>query len=207
MTNKLTYILGNAGFAQELYDQIFSNTAKTFGGFIELQDDKAYVISESGSNPFFYPKNCEFVLGTGSKPWRAAFIDKFTNAYELNTDFFPNITHRTAYISSLSTIGVGNVFCPFSTLNGNPILGNFNTLGMYAGISHDCTINSNNILSPYAGVMGRCSLGSVNFLGANSIITPDIRIGDDNTISAGEVVFDDMGDREFFQSGLIYKKP
>lgn len=207
MTNKLTYILGNAGFAQELYDHIFYSSAKVFGGFIEICGDKTYVINESGSNEFLYPKNSEFVLGTGSKKWRKLFIDRFTKIYEPSIKHFPNITHRTSYISSLSRIGIGNVFCPFSLINGDAVIGNFNNFNIYATASHDNLVGNNNIFSPYSGLMGNCTLGDDNFLGAKSIITPNISLGNDNTISAGEVVFDSMGDREFFQSGIIFKKP
>jgi acetyltransferase-like isoleucine patch superfamily enzyme len=55
--------------------------------------------------------------------------------------------------------------------------------------------------------MGFAKIGDDNFLGANVTITPKVLIGNDNTISAGECVFDNMNDREFFQSGIIRKKP
>ena len=68
-------------------------------------------------------------------------------------------------------------------------------------------MGDNNIVSPYAGLMGYAKAGDNNFLGTKVIITPKISIGNDNTISAGEVVFDDMTNRQFFQSGVIYNKP
>lgn len=206
MTKKQSYILGNSGFAKELFDQTFSTGTKQFNGFITLKDDKAYILNEQGTHPFFYPKNVEFILGTGNKKWRKTFIDHFTSRYEPSTEYFPNIIHSTAYISSLSSMGIGNVFCPFSLVNGDAKMGSFNCFNIYSTISHDCIIGNHNIMSPYSGLMGRCTMQDTNFLGTNSIITPDTKLGSDNTISAGEVVFDDMCDREFFQSGLIYKK-
>jgi len=54
--------------------------------------------------------------------------------------------------------------------------------------------------------MGYCKVGDDNFLGTGTHITPKVSIGDDNTLSAGETVFDDMGTRQFFQSGLVLDK-
>ena len=39
------YILGNGGFAQEVFEQIIlKEEAESFGGFIILKNDKAYCI-------------------------------------------------------------------------------------------------------------------------------------------------------------------
>ena len=38
-------------------------------------------------------------------------------------------------------------------------------------------------------------------------VVPKIKIGNDNSISAGEVLFDNLQNRKFFQSGYIVDKP
>jgi len=206
---KRTYILGNGGFAQEIFEQFFMSDSQqyNFGGFIILKNEKPYVINDDGVEPFIYPKDSAFMLGTGNKAWRRTFINHFTKYYEINIKHFPNAVSSHSYVSKMASIGVGNIFCPFSLVNANASIGNFNNFNVYSTISHDCVLEDNNVLSPYAGLMGCVKVGNENFLGASSVITPKVSIKNENTISAGEVLFDDMENREFFQSGVIIKKP
>jgi UDP-3-O-[3-hydroxymyristoyl] glucosamine N-acyltransferase len=206
--NKI-YILGNGGYAQEIFEQMFlqHNRPRPFGGFLILKDDKPILISDTGVEDFTYPKSSAFLLGTGDKKWRSKFIAHFTKYYELSIDHFPNCVSDKAHISAMAHMGIGNIFCAFSIVNGNANIGNFNNLNIYSAISHDCIIGNNNVLAPYAGIMGYVKAGDTNFIGAKAVIAPKVVIGSDNTISAGEVVFDDMTNRQFFQSGVIYNKP
>jgi hypothetical protein len=51
---KKTYILGNGGYAQEVFEQIFlRNVISNFGGFIILKDNKAFLIGDEGSSTFY----------------------------------------------------------------------------------------------------------------------------------------------------------
>jgi acetyltransferase-like isoleucine patch superfamily enzyme len=204
-----TYVLGNGGFARDLFEQIFlRNYSETnFGGFIILNNDKPFVISDKGSYEFDYPSDSNFILGTGNKNWRNSFIEHFKKHYPLSATYFPNVFTQNAYISKIGNLGFGNVFCAFSLLNSNASIGNFNCFNIYSTISHDCIMGDNNILSPYAGIMGYCRVGNSNFLGTHSTVTPKVVIGNENTINAGECLFDNLSDRKFFSSGVIYNKP
>jgi len=199
-----TYILGDGGLAKELLEQVFTTNKNTkFGGCITLQDKKAYLNKDI---LFGYEPNASFILGVGKISIRNLFINHFSQYYELNIKHFPNIISSSAYISYTGSIGYGNVFCPFSLLNANAQIGNFNLFNAYSSISHDCVMGDNNVLSPYSGIMGGCSIGNNNFFGPDAIITKKIAIEQENSISAGEVVFDNMATRQFFQSGIITKK-
>jgi acetyltransferase-like isoleucine patch superfamily enzyme len=202
------YILGNGGFAQEVYDLIFlqQHSDVEFGGYITLNENIPYIISKKGIKQFKYEDESSFVLGTGNKKWRKRFLDHFLYHYPKNKTHFPNIYATNTYMSSFKQEGYGNIYCPFTLVNGQTNIGNFNLFNAHSSIHHDCTIGNNNIICPYTGIMGYCSLGSDNFFGANSIITPKIIIGNNNTISAGECLFDDMNNGEFFQSGIIRSK-
>jgi acetyltransferase-like isoleucine patch superfamily enzyme len=205
---KKTYILGNGGYAQEVFEQIFlRNVINNFGGFIILKDNKAFLIGDEGVAPFTYPKESAFILGTGNKAWRQLFIEHFLKYYPKTITHWPNAIATNAYISLSSQMGIGNVFNCFASVNANSVIGNFNIFNVYSSSTHDNSIGNNNIISPYCGIMGFAKIGDDNFLGANVTITPKVLIGNDNTISAGECVFDNMNDREFFQSGIIRKKP
>jgi hypothetical protein len=49
---KKTYILGNGGYAQEVFEQIFlRNVISNFGGFIILKGNKAFLIGDEGVAP------------------------------------------------------------------------------------------------------------------------------------------------------------
>lgn len=203
-----TYILGNSGFAIEIFEQIFLRNNKTnFGGFIILNNDKPFVIDSDGSYEFEYPSDSCFVLGTGNKKWRTLFIEHFKQHYPISSTYFPTFCAEDAHISKIASIGIGNVFCSFSLINANAKIEDFNCFNIYSTISHDCTMGSNNIVSPYAGIMGNCKIGNRNFIGTHATVTPKLNIGNDNTISAGECLFDNMTDRQFFGSGVVYNKP
>jgi acetyltransferase-like isoleucine patch superfamily enzyme len=203
-----TYILGNSGFAREIFEQIFiRNPKNSFGGFIILNGDKPFVISSDGSYEFEYPSDSSFILGTLNKQWRKLLIEHFKQHYPLSSRYFPTFYADDAHISKMSVLGIGNIFCSFSMTNANAQIGDFNCFNVYSTVSHDCIVQDNNIISPYAGIMGSCTVGSHNFLGTHATITPKISIGNDNTISAGECLFDNLTDRQFFQSGVVYNKP
>lgn len=201
-----TYIMGNGGFAQEVFAQIVVPNGYEFGGFLLLKDNKAQLIDEEGINPFSYPKEACFILGTGNKRWRRQFLDHFLQYYERSIRHFPNVTARSAFIASTAKLGIGNVFCEFSLINATAEVGDFNNFNCYASVHHDCILGDNNVLSPYSGIMGYCEVGNENFLGVGTHIIPKMIIGNENTLSAGETLFEDMEDRQFFQSGLVMDK-
>lgn len=203
-----TYILGNSGFAKEIFEQIFVRNPKhNFEGFIILKDDKPFVIGSDGSYEFTYDNSSSFVLGTGHKKWRKSFIEHFKQHYPLTSTYFPTFAAEDAHISKMSVIGIGNVFCSFSLTNADSQIGDFNCFNIYSTISHDCIMGNENIISPYAGIMGFCKVGNNNFFGTHSTVTPKLTIGNDNTISAGECLFENLENRQFFQSGVVYNKP
>ena len=201
------YILGNGGFAHEVFDHIFlKNNKYKFTGFITLNDDKAFVISETGVNHFKYDSDAAFIVGTQNTIWQHKLIDYFLNLYEPIKKHFPNIYSSRSSVSATSMLGIGNLFMPFSSVNGISNIGNFNSFSSYSSVHNRCKIGNHNIFYPYAGIMNQCSVGNNNILQPNSIITEKVIIGSDNIISAGECVFDNIDNNELFQSGIILKK-
>lgn len=203
------YILGNGGFAKEVHEQVFlyNNTPAQFGGFIVIDNNKALLINKNGIEPFTYPEDSAFILGTGQKYWRTKFLEHFFAYYDINAKHFPNFISSISYVSHISSIGIGNYLCPYTTINANAKLGNFNLLNCYSSMFHDSSIEDYNILSPYSTLLGFATAENSNFLGAGATVTPKVTIGSDNTLSAGEYLFDNMGNREFFKSGIISEKP
>jgi len=203
------YILGNGGFAQEIFEQVILGHAvkEEFGGFIILKDGEAILIGDEGAVAFSYPEDARFILGTGNKYWRRRFLSHFTTHYQKTLQHFPNVEAPYAHVSKIATMGIGNVFMNFALINANAEIGDFNMLYSYSSIHHDSVVGSNNVLSPYAGLMGYIKMEDENFLGVGTHITPKCKVGNENTLSAGETLFEDMGDRQFFQHGLVLDKP
>ena len=83
-------------------------------------------------------------------------------------------------------------------------IGNFNLLNCYASVHHGVRMGNHNIFSTYAAVLGYCNVGNDNWLALEQLITQRTNIGDDNTLSSGEHLFDEMTDRQLFQSGVIF---
>jgi UDP-3-O-[3-hydroxymyristoyl] glucosamine N-acyltransferase len=201
------YILGNGGFANEVFDHIFlKNNKYKFCGFITLVGDKAFIISEEGINAFVYDAEAAFIVGTQNTIWRYKLIDYFLNLYEPIKKHFPNIYSDKAHISNTSMLGIGNLFMPFSSINGIANIGNFNSFSSYSSVYNRCKIGNHNIVHPYAGIMNQCIIGNNNILQPNSIVTEKVTIGNNNMVSASECVFDNINDSELFQSGIILKQ-
>jgi NDP-sugar pyrophosphorylase family protein len=201
------YILGNGGFAHEVFDHIFlKNNKHKFYGFITLNGDKAFVISEDGVQTFEHDNNAAFIVGTQNTVWRYKLINYFLKTYEPIKKHFPNIYSDKAHVSATSVLGIGNMFLPYSSVQGISNIGNFNSFSSYSSVYNRCKIGNHNIVHPYAGIMNQCVVGNNNILQPNSIITEKVNIGNDNVISAGECVFDNVNDNELFQSGIILKK-
>lgn len=201
------FILGNGVTAHDLYEHLSIKSNISIDGYITISDGVAYEINDrQGITEFSFAPDCSFYLGTLNKNYRIQFIDLFSSIYELNEHHFPNYVANYSCVSALSSFGVGNIIMPFTSIAADTKLGHFNFCSTNSSIGSNSKLGSNNILSPYSGVLNKCTLGDDNFLAANAIITPKITIGDDNTISAGECVFDDLNDREFFQSGIILPK-
>lgn len=208
---KNLYILGNGGFANYLYQQVVKTPAFAskyyFKGFITLKGGKAFSISDTGTHAFTYPKNSCFILGTNKTKYRQEFMNLFEKYYTFNKDVFPNICVGSSFIDPSVEIGYGNILSDFSAILGPSKIGNFNSINMHASIQHNTIVGSKNIFSPYAVILPKTTMQDGNFLGTHCMINKKISIGSNNTISAGECVFDDMDDNNYFQSGFAQKKP
>jgi sugar O-acyltransferase (sialic acid O-acetyltransferase NeuD family) len=102
---------------------------------------------------------------------------------------FINFIHPTARIRERVKMGVGNIFCPYSGVSPDVIIGDFVTVNCNSGFAHDCIIGSGCTLSGDCDVTGNCKLGEGVFMGSKAVITPGRKVGDYAKISAGAVVF------------------
>ena len=113
----------------------------------------------------------------------------------------------SANISPLANYGVGNVFLWNTLVRANASIGNFNLLNAAAIVHHDVVMGFNNVLLPQAQILGDSSMEDNNLLASSAVVVPQVKMGNENTISAGEVLFDNLENRKFFQSGFVVNKP
>ena len=210
---KPIYILGAGNFAQEVYSEVFlqgdASKYGLFGGYIHLSnlDNPILTDLEGESLGFNFPKEASFILATGVKKWRHKFCNIFTNRYPKTDEFFPNVLADSANISPLASYGIGNVFLWNSLVRANAYLGDFNLLNAGSMVHHDVVLGNNNVLLPQSQILGDSSMKDNNVLASSAVVVTKIKMGSDNTISAGEVLFDNLEDRKFFQSGYVVDKP
>ena len=210
---KQIFILGAGNFAQEVYSEVFlqGNASEygEFGGYIYISklNNPILIDLEEKEKGFNYPKDAAFILATGVKKWRQKFIELFTSKYDLTEEHFPNIMSDSVNISPLASYGIGNVFLWNSLVRANANIGNFNLFNAASIIHHDVKMGFNNVLLPQAQILGDSKMGDNNVFASIAVVVTKITIGNDNTVSAGVVVFDNMSDRKFFQSGYIADKP
>ena len=210
---KPIYILGAGNFAQEVYSEVFlqgdASQYGKFSGYIYLSklNNPILIDEEKNEVGFAFPKEAAFVLATGVKKWRCKFIDLFTAKYPITKEYFPNVLADSANISPLANYGVGNVFLWNTLVRANASIGNFNLLNAAAIVHHDVVMGFNNVLLPQAQILGDSSMEDNNLLASSAVVVPQVKMGNENTISAGEVLFDNLENRKFFQSGFVVNKP
>lgn len=202
------YIVGTGGHALEAFESIIGTESSKHKivGNLSIKDGSFYLTSDNGITPFIYPEEASFVIAVGNKFWRSEFIKLLSARYPLTKEVFPNFISSLAFVSKSANLGLGNVIFPFATVSAHTVLGNFNLVHSYCGIFSETEIGNYNIFSPYSATMSRTMVGNNNYLGVSSKITKGISIGDNNTISSGEIVFDDLDDSIFFQSGVEWEK-
>jgi len=197
------YILGNDASATSLCVSI--NKIFDIQGFIVINNGESKLITENSTETFNHRDSNKYILATNDIHKRKEFISYFTALEEDLYSIFPNIFFNESYISDIATIGYGNIFSTFSGLFGNASIGNFNYFSPYASSQFNSAIGDNNILYPYSSISNSSSMLSNNILQSNAVINPNIKIGSDNLIYSGECLFENMENREVFQSGIITK--
>ena len=210
---KQIFILGAGHFAQEVYSEVFlqgdASNYGEFSGYIYISklNNPILINLEENEKGFDYPENAAFILATGVKKWRQKFIELFSSKYKVTEETFPNIMSDTANISPLASYGIGNVFLWNTLVRANAQIGDFNLLNAASIVHHDVKMGFNNVLLPQSQILGDSKMGDNNVLASSAVVVTKITMGNDNTVSAGEVVFDNMSDRKFFQSGMVFDKP
>lgn len=130
------------------------------------------------------PENVELILALHDVSLRLKIISYF----EFRNIKFINFKHYTSRVFRTAKLGQGNIFCPYSQIGPNVILGNFNTFNNRASIGHDSIIGDNNVFNPNSGLSGYTKVGNSNFFSLNVVTIPNVSIGDNNVIAPNMVI-------------------
>jgi sugar O-acyltransferase (sialic acid O-acetyltransferase NeuD family) len=108
---------------------------------------------------------------------------------------FDNAIHPSAVISTLASMGVGNMILHHAVIQAGAVLGNHVIINTGAQVDHDCHIDDFVHIAPRAVLCGNVTVGQGALVGAGAVITPGRKIGHWATVGAGAVVIQDVPER------------
>lgn len=177
-------IFGSGGFAKEVIGYMEDDgheieaVVSTQPFNCDSYNQKYRIISKLEKDMF--PES-EFIMAVGDINIKKIFVSE-------NENRWGNFIHSSCHISKHTRMGKGITICPFTTVLGDAVLGNFVTLNVYNCIAHDNIIGDFVTLSPYCGTMGNCKIGDECFFGTASYCIPKVTLGNNVKVSAGSVV-------------------
>jgi len=178
-------IFGSGGFAKELIDYVEGDGHEVVG----IVSTKIFN-SDAYSNKYNVVQHvseltdqheARFLLGVGDIAIKKTIVDQ-------NEDRWETFIHSSSHVSINSKIGKGVIVCPYATILGDAIVGDFVTLNVYTCVAHDNKIGNYVTYSPYSGTMGNCSIGDDCFFGTSAYCIPNVSLADGCKVSAGSFV-------------------
>lgn len=136
-------------------------------------------------NHLNFLKEVDYFVATGDNFLRATITDKI---FELTEKKPVNCIHPSAYLSSSSTLGYGNLILPNAHIGFGANIGDGCIINTKAIVEHDNEIGDYCQISPGATLCGYVTLGDYSFVSANATIIPHITIAPRTTIAAGSTV-------------------
>lgn len=188
------YIVGTSGFASEITEYINDNKEFNIKGYFDLNKDDydRYCFKA----PFLgNEKNYKFSKGDNVVIAIADYKIREKLYLELKSKgvLFPNVIHKSCFISKSLIISEGAVLCPFVTLTSNCKIGINFQANIYSYIAHDCVIGNNVTFAPSVKCNGNVIIEDNVYIGTGAIIHQGkpgkpLVIGANSVIAAGSVV-------------------
>ena len=193
---KKIFIYGSSGHFREQLDWLKESVKiqKNFeieGIIDDLRKDEDYdsysKLKIYSSKSISLSKNIFIFIAVGDIKIRK----KCTNEFK-HFNFY-NLIHPSSIISENSVLGKGVCIAPYTLINGNVRIGDFNNFNSHSLVSHDCIIGGNNFFSSFSKLMGNCKIGDDNFIGTNATLLPSVQIENNNLIGANSLVKENFG--------------
>jgi sugar O-acyltransferase (sialic acid O-acetyltransferase NeuD family) len=197
--NKI-YIIGNGGFAKEIYFLIKSSTNFEVMGFIDIEPSisKIKFISEEvdvlDEKYFFsHVKNANVCIGIGNPKIIERIYEKYSNY------IFPNIIHKSVVMDfQNSKMGRGNIFTAGCVLTTSIEIGNLNIFNLKTTVGHDVLIGNFNVFNPSVNISGCCKIGNTNLFGVGSVVLENLNICNNSILGANSTLIENMTDNAIY---------
>lgn len=177
-------VFGSGGFAKEVIDYIEDDNHEIVAVVSTQQFNsdsyaKRHAVLEKIDDTILttYP-DAKFLLAVGDIAVKKIIVGK-------HIDRWGSFIHSSSHVSKYSKLGKGVVICPYATVLGDSVVGDFVTLNVYSCVAHDNVVGNYSTYSPYAGSMGNCSIGEACFFGTASYCIPGVTVANACKISAG----------------------
>jgi len=176
-------VFGSGGFAKEVISYIESDNHEVVAvvstqpfNCSSYNKYKIYEKLEEGMFP-----QATFIMGVGDINIKKIFVSQ-------NENRWGNFIHSSCHVSPHAKLGVGMVMCPYSSILGDAVVGDFVTFNVYSCVTHDNVIGNYITFSPYCGTMGNCEIGDECFFGTAAYCIPKVKLGNNIKVSAGSIV-------------------
>lgn len=143
------------------------------------------------NNPKF---NLEFInsidddinlmIGVGNPKLKKQLIQNFN----LKTEKFINIIHKSSQISTTSKIKNGTLINSLVSIAAHTFIGNFVRINRNSSIGHHTIIDDYVTINPGCNIAGKIIIGESTTIGMGVNIIDNIKIGRNTIIGAGSVV-------------------
>lgn len=191
---KEIYIISTSGFASEVTEYILDNDEYKIKGYFDINNDdyKKYNYQApfmGNEKDFNFTQDDNVVVAIADYKLRNRI---YLNLKEKGVNF-PNIFHRSSFVSSSSFVDEGAVICPFVTLTSNITIGKNFHANIYSYVAHDCIIGNNVTFAPSVKCNGNVVIEDDVYIGTGVIIhqgkpNKPLKIGKGATVAAGSVV-------------------
>lgn len=191
---KEIYIIGTGGFASEVTEYILDNNNYIIKGYFDLNEEdhkrynyKAPFLGNEKAFNFTFDDNAVIAIADYKLRNKIYFYLKEKGVN------FPNIFHKSAFISKSSCIDESAVICPFVTITSNVTIGKNFQANIYSYVAHDCKIGNNVTFAPSVKCNGNVVIEDDVYIGTGAIIhqgkpNKPMIIGKGAVIAAGSVV-------------------
>lgn len=180
-------IFGSGGFAKEVIDYVeddgheIVSVVSTMKFNSEMYAKRHTVINQVDDDLLSAYPDAKFLLAVGDVNVKKIIVNK-------NTDRWASFSHSSSHVSKYAKLGKGVVICPYATVLGDSVVGNFVTLNVYTCVAHDNVVGDYSTYSPYAGSMGNCNIGEECFFGTSAYCIPGVDLAKKSKVSAGSFV-------------------
>jgi len=175
-TNSRIAILGNSGFAREVYSVIQAVISQ--GVPVVFIDRSQEYLLLDGDLAF---------LGMGSPQARANCFEAHQKLHE-----FPILIHPSAMLGIDVKIGSGTLIQSGVSITTQVEIGYGCLININSTIGHDVVVGDYSAINPGATVSGGVLIGKSVLIGANATVLENVSIGNGARIGAGAVVTRDV---------------